>query len=134
MFSIKFEDGSEETAEIHNLDVPKLNRKKVTLFRLSLEEDQSITVDVKSGLFYLNNLEVPFAFHSDTTQFVLFRRMRVDVSPGSIEDGVINKKPYLHAYGFGLRNTLATPSGTEKNHVQLFWLNADGVLTMGGNK
>lgn len=117
--SVKFTDGQKLKCSLKEVDVCEINRKDVSLFILG-----PISVDVKNGVFKINGLKLPFAFHSDTTEFVLFRRVRVQLN--SLE-------PQVVAIGFGLRNTLALPDGSQKNHIQLFWATPDGLL-IGGNK
>jgi len=132
MFSIEYEDGKKETYNNLEIDVPIVNRQKVKSFFL-IESNWFIGMDVKEGVFNLNGLLIPFAFHSATTEFVLFRRLQ---ATSTLE--VLRTNPQsvakVFAIGFGLRNTLPLPDGTTKNHVQLFWLYATGDIKMGGNK
>jgi len=130
MYAITYEDNTKEVIKNNlDLDVPSVNRKKVTSFFL-IEHRNKIGVDASKGLFYFNGLEVPFEFHSPTTEFVLFRRMRAEVNVITHEQGIA----HLHRICFGLRNTLPLPDGTTKCHIQLIWIDKDGKVTIGGNK
>jgi hypothetical protein len=84
-------------------------------------------------VFNLNGLIIPFAFHSATTEFVLFRRLQATSTLEVLRTN-LQSVAKVFAIGFGLRNTLPLPDGTTKNHVQLFWLYATGDIKMGGNK
>jgi len=128
-FQVILQDGETTDYDYTELAVTEVNRSDVRQFYVK-ESEWFIGVDVEDGLFNFNGLVVPFAFHSPTTELILFKRMRFNFTPSSGEQ----TEAEIHSICFGLRNTVPNPEGEIRNYVQLVWVNSDGTVTIGGNK
>lgn len=144
MFTISYKGGDvEQYLNVEDIAqcVTEINRRKEDIIQFTCG---NIKLFPKDGAIVVNGLAFPFAFHSSTTEFVLFNRARavsggIDLSKAV--DGKINVEfgqAKLHFMGFGLRNTVMVNDGVNpprpRNHIQLFWVAANGSIMIGGNK